>query len=272
MKYSVIVPASKPTALHYTLYALSMQSVKLDEVLVVQSTSDSKDRKGIATEAEKFGAKIVQCKKPDSRAAARNAGIDAARNELLLFVDDDTILNTNFVSNLSLYMAFCFLKDFVFHSFRSEMEPCFTEQFYKKKIKDDDFKKFLIEFREPGRIDNLNMQADPPLALWHLPITSNLTVKKSTIKKFDLYFDENFEGWGEEDIEWDFRALLTDKIQFIIPRPPLTNWHLNHDFDIQKRIETFRKNVKYFITKHPVMRILRADLYKQPGMNLDGII
>ncbi len=87
IKYSVIIPAyNAERTLPLTLEALQRQTVPRDryEVIVVDDGSTDETAR-IATE---FGARVIR-QENQGPAAARNAGVRAARGEIVLFTDAD---------------------------------------------------------------------------------------------------------------------------------------------------------------------------------------
>ena len=76
-------------------------------------------------------------------------------------------------------------------------------------------------------------------------------------------WDENFTGWGEEDIDYTFRAY---KKGFSLMMPSLDNYisiHLSHEIgDIVSLLE----NAEYLLSKYPELREERSAFYKAIGI------
>lgn len=84
---SIVIPTrARPSYLDVTLASLIPQARSADaEVLVV---SDGLDPETAAI-VERHGARVVSLPEPRGANAARNAGVRAARGDLIVFVDDD---------------------------------------------------------------------------------------------------------------------------------------------------------------------------------------
>jgi glycosyltransferase involved in cell wall biosynthesis len=89
---SVIVPVrNAQDHIAMCLRAIQQSSVLPAEVLVVDDGSQD----GSADVAERLGAHVLRLPKSRGPAAARNAGADAARQPVLMFLDADVMVHTN---------------------------------------------------------------------------------------------------------------------------------------------------------------------------------
>ena len=90
---SVVIPThNDATCLELTLRSLRRQSVAADrfEVIVVRDGGDADTYAGIADAGKGLNLRIVELPERRGRAGARNAGIDNACADLLLFLDADS--------------------------------------------------------------------------------------------------------------------------------------------------------------------------------------
>ncbi|MGH7536729.1 MAG: glycosyltransferase family 2 protein [Gemmatimonadales bacterium] len=89
--------------LERALTAAGRSGVKFGEILVVDNAS--RDR-GVALVRERFPeVTVVQLPENDGPAAARNAGFQAARNDLILFTDNDVALDPDCAGHLAAALA-----------------------------------------------------------------------------------------------------------------------------------------------------------------------
>lgn len=94
MDISVIIPTyNEEKYLEATLRSITKQKTKLKYEIIV---SDSKSTDGTLKIAKKYADKIVISPKR-SIAAGRNAGASAAKGEIFVFVDADTILMSDYL-------------------------------------------------------------------------------------------------------------------------------------------------------------------------------
>jgi GT2 family glycosyltransferase len=94
----VIPTRDKATRLRLTLATLRRQSRPPDEIVVVNDGSTD-DTPMVLTEAVRAGIPLrVVARTGEGRAAARNAGADAATGGLIIFLDDDILVSPGFVA------------------------------------------------------------------------------------------------------------------------------------------------------------------------------
>ena len=96
---SVVIPTfGHALSLEATLKCLQQQTLPSDhfEVIVVDNNADSTDSTRVASIASHFDVRLVSASSPGP-AAARNAGIRAARGRIVVFVDDDVEFDHGFL-------------------------------------------------------------------------------------------------------------------------------------------------------------------------------
>lgn len=84
---SIVIPTrSRPDYLDVTLASVATQARAVGaEVVIINDGSD----RSTAALAERAGARLVSFPEPRGLNAARNAGVRAARSDLIVFIDDD---------------------------------------------------------------------------------------------------------------------------------------------------------------------------------------
>lgn len=95
---------------------------------------------------------------------------------------------------------------------------------------------------------------------WDFCASNNLSVRKSNIASMG-YWDENFTGWGEEDMDFSYRLFRNGSRIIISENGPLYSYHLDHDIDYEKNLKSLLSNSIYFVNKFPEMLKLRKDVY-----------
>jgi glycosyltransferase involved in cell wall biosynthesis len=100
MKVSVVIPAYNEAArIGACLDALNAQTVKPDEIIVVDNNCTDQT----AEIARAKGARIV-AEKVQGITAARSAGFDAAKYDIIARTDSDTIVNPDWIEKIHFYM------------------------------------------------------------------------------------------------------------------------------------------------------------------------
>ncbi len=87
MKVSAVVPAYNEAARIGAVLRPLLDCSLVDEVIVVDDGSDD----GTGDVARKFGVQVITMPTNQGKAAALNAGVAAARNDILLFLDADLV-------------------------------------------------------------------------------------------------------------------------------------------------------------------------------------
>ncbi|MDT7870827.1 MAG: glycosyltransferase family A protein, partial [Thermoproteus sp.] len=99
MRLSVIIPTYKRAwALPYVLDSLSKQSIKPDEVVIILKPSGDNSENVIKKFQKMLNIKIV-LQSGGYSSTAYALAIEAARGDLLLFIDDDAIAHPDWVKN-----------------------------------------------------------------------------------------------------------------------------------------------------------------------------
>ena len=93
---------------------------------------------------------------------------------------------------------------------------------------------------------------------WTMVWTGIVAIPTATVRAHDLYFDEGFKGWGTEDQEWAYRVhhsgtpvVLGDNVYGI---------HMPHTRDVIKSFVSCLANWRYFLAKWPTreVEVMRA--------------
>ena len=104
----VIATKNRPQDLEATVASLLAQSCTADELIVIDQSNDSASKRAVeraVANRRRFqgGAPVLQYIHKSNipgAAAARNVGIDLARGDILVFLDDDVILEPDFLREM----------------------------------------------------------------------------------------------------------------------------------------------------------------------------
>jgi hypothetical protein len=84
---------------------------------------------------------------------------------------------------------------------------------------------------------------------WAFCWSGNIGISRDTIERSNLYFDESFNGWGGEDLEWAYRAHLAGaRIEFL---PEAWGVHLPHERNVGDQIASEQENFRRLLALHP---------------------
>jgi glycosyltransferase involved in cell wall biosynthesis len=114
---------------------------------------------------------------------------------------------------------------------------------------------------------------------WTIVWTGVVAIPVAAVREHDLYFDEDFKGWGSEDQEWAYRVYLSGTP--IALGNNVYGMHMPHTRDVVKSFESWRANWRYFLSKWPTreVEVMRAfdwiegnKCYPEVVAELDSIV
>ncbi|OQY27117.1 MAG: hypothetical protein B6244_11580 [Candidatus Cloacimonetes bacterium 4572_55] len=180
MKASVIIPCyNGPEFIRSCLDCFRIQTHLDFEVVVVDDGSDHP--LDIDPDTYPFSLRILSHPKNRGRAAARNTGVRAARNDLIIFLDSDMIVSSDFIAA---------------HVAAHELGECgaivgdirFTDQWSGQP---------LAKYFDTRGAAKLKSGKEIPYRYF---VTGNASTRKSLLISIGL-FDEGFPKYGGEDLE-----------------------------------------------------------------------
>ena len=163
-------------------------------------------------------------------ACKRNFGIRNSSSEYLVFIDDDVIPGDNLIeyfynNRFSNKMTSC-LVDF---------DPPKSPYLYYRRRKENSVKKKFISKKELNPIYATSMA---------------FGVRKSTIAQKDLYFNENFKGYGWEDVDYFIQASQSG-IKLDLAKVKVTHKELSDYKKYFKKQLLMGSWFRYFLDKNP---------------------
>lgn len=166
------------------------------------------------------------------RAAARNAGIAAARAAVVLFNDADILASSDLLS-----------KHLRRHRERSGIAVVGLE------VQVKDFAEYEFKRDNPQRRGHLHPPSRKALS-WLYFLTGNASVRRDDLVRVGG-FDENFTGYGHEDLELGYR-LQRSGIR-IVYEPDAVNYHCQAVAyeDQKEKMRLAGRSTARFYRKHP---------------------
>jgi len=241
---SIIIPVYRRYESIITiLESLSKQTKvnNLKEIIICDSEKGDENMKSAIERCKPLfnNTEIKHVFVENNLSAKRNAGINQADSENLIFIDDDCVPEQDFISN---HLRMLKVSQNVLF--------CGIVEFNKNNVKISNY----IKFRNSRHAKvNLSNYTEYPKHLDHMDFTNfvamNMSCKKKLLTDNKLYFDEDFLGYGSEDTEFGCRAqkkgVLIQKCSAKIIHEEIG------DFDLfcKKIYHTSRDGIPKFISK-----------------------
>lgn len=102
---------------------------------------------------------------------------------------------------------------------------------------------------------------------WDFCASNNLSVRRTYVEKIG-YWDENFVGWGEEDIDFAYRLYIMGVLPVVPEDGPVYAYHLDHEIDSERNHLSLDRNARYFVRKFPDMQLYRKETYTHYKIDL----
>lgn len=188
---------------------------------------------------------------------ARNLALRQVSGRILLIMDADMVLPSGFLQHL--------------HEkyYSGEVDVCLVGQMIDYRpdgvydLPDGDeagsglpyeqYRATLVELQgSPGvRLDQ-RLDRDPAVA-WTAVWAGLVAIPVATVQRHGLSFDENFHGWGLEDVEWGYRVWRSGIP--IIMREDVYGMHQPHPRPGRLGDDDYHANGRYFLAKWPTLEV-----------------
>ncbi len=283
LSLGVVVPCHNNSwQLSGLLESLQYQTVKPEMVVVVDDNSNPSEKVRLRYLCRNFRA--VYTKLPDPRthleafgrrSQARNLGTKTLDTDLILYLDGDMLLGPKYVQEIKCYHAV--LREIYIRGRRYSilaaqqakgMDDCLSE---------------VARQQIPATPLSLGY-ATPPTSFvwekaykaayydkWEWCASSNLSVRNEHVSQIG-YWDENFVGWGEEDIDFSFRLYRLGLTPIHLVSGNAVSYHLEHHIDHETNTLTLKKNGSYLMSKFPELVEYRREAYARYGVNIDDFL
>ncbi len=210
MRYSFVIPTyNMKEGLKKTLEALNhFPGYGRDdyEVVLVDDGSPQpvfKNIKGVNRNYHLNYVYLERCEE-SCRARARNYGINTARGEYIVFIDDDIMVESDYLQELD--RCFRFSGNLVVTGTRLNCPSHLIDGTDIKEIRKAACREGDTHVLEVRHLiyNTLSYNLGAHKYPWMLTFTSNLAVPRKLLLEIEG-FDENFKKWGYEDVELGYR-------------------------------------------------------------------
>jgi glycosyltransferase involved in cell wall biosynthesis len=239
LEISVVIPTyNRLDRLRYVIPALLRSDLREDQYELVVADSNSND--GTAeylAEIAREHPNVRHLPGPyTGRAMARNAGIDAARADIVLFTDADIIASPDLLArHLELHKTRLGIA-----VVGLELQVASYEEY--EKLRDRPYE------RRPLHPDSRKRLS------WLYFLTGNASVRRDDLIRLGK-FDESFTGYGHEDLELGYRIEADGMKILYESRAVNYHWHPVPYAEQKERMKLAGRSTVRFYRKHPSLQV-----------------
>jgi glycosyltransferase involved in cell wall biosynthesis len=256
---SVVIPCHNSARnLDWILEALMPQLRRHDEVIVVD------DHSARNVPAPKWASRtrltlMRRDGRSPNRAGARNDGWKAAHGDVVVFLDGDMVPSPGFVGALTRLHSEH--RGVAIKSPRMSLTRSQQKRGKRPCLHDVATPERWIEGPRPAWRPRCARTSH-----WYLAASNALSVERRFVERIGGW-DEEYRGWGEEDMDFAYRLHLAG-LSFVFPDPRwLYAVHLDHA-PADGWATSLDRNARRFVRKFPEVYDVRLPAYQQCGIAL----
>jgi glycosyltransferase involved in cell wall biosynthesis len=277
------------------LSALRQQVCPPDEIICVDDNSTFSEATQTRRLARAYNAVYIDLPRLAQhcgrRSAARNAGTLVARSDLVLYLDSDMVVGPGYLASIRWYHylnTMVLLKgtriDFPngrLSNMLPESAPApgmalqpWGEYSSPKSRYSHEHPITALKRQQTDRLHSSTANLDDlQLAFdrWDWCASNNLSVRRHYVLAAGGW-DENFHGWGEEDMEFSYRMFLLGLRPVIQVSGPIFAVHVEHSVDREANQHSLARNAAYFSRKFPETAAFRMDAYRDYGLDVSRMV
>jgi len=240
LRISVVIPTyNRLDTLRHVIPSLLAQDVHPEsyEIIVADSQSNDGTREYLAEEIRRAPRLRHEPGPYTGRASARNAGIAAARAPIVLFTDADIIASPDLLSR---------------HLARHD-RPGGSRAIVGLEVQVNSYDDYLSKSASPALRKELHPRNRKQLD-WLYFLTGNASVPRAELDRVGR-FDEDFTGYGHEDLELGYRLKHANVTIEYEPLAVNYHWHPVPFDQQQGRMELAGRSTVRFYRKHPTLGV-----------------
>jgi predicted glycosyltransferase involved in capsule biosynthesis len=208
------------------------------------------------------------------RSHARNVGTKCLDTDIILYLDGDMLLGPGYIDEIKHYHAALqriYIRGQRYSISAAQqkkgMEICLAEV-KKQQIPRETLRSYITP--PPNFVGTKACQA-AYYDKWEWCASNNLSVRNEHVSQIG-YWDENFVGWGEEDIDFSFRLYRLGLTPIHLVSGNAASYHLEHHIDHETNTLTLKKNGSYLMSKFPELAEYRREAYALYDVNIDDLL
>ncbi|MFN8576582.1 MAG: glycosyltransferase [Candidatus Sericytochromatia bacterium] len=261
-KVSIIIPTyNRANNLFYVLNSLVFQNFEEFEVIIADDGSTDNTREIVESFRNKLNIRYAFCGENQGFRAARtrNIGLSKARGQLIIFLDSDIVVPSNYIeSHIEAHKKY---NNIVVNTFVYRMKEYKTEDL--GMIPKYFISKHINNLEEDSKF-RFNIFDREPIDEGYYLDSNSLSIKAEHIK-YDG-FDSNFVGWGHEDTELGYR-FINKGFKFLFIKEGCESYHIHHSTRETKNEED-KINWNRIVKKYHLKNIY----VPLPSLEVEGLV
>ena len=249
---SVVIPTyDEPERLEAALKSLSQQDYphEATQIIVVDDASPHLDAERLHAAIAPLQLLLLRNEQNQGRARARNAALQVASGDLVVFLDSDMTVGANFLRAHA-------------QRHQNHAEAVFVGNIrFAREIPPTSLTRYL-EGRGVHRVDT-----DKPIP-FNCFVTGNSSVRRSSLIRVG-FFDEDLTAYGGEDLELGYRLHLAGIPFYYAPEALSYHYHLRSLEPLCRLMQTYgSKSIPILLNKHPELdAVLRLDFIRASALS-----
>lgn len=257
LSLSIVIPTyDEPELLEATLQSLARQDYPFEavEIIVVDDASPHLDPDHLHAITGAFPLKLIRHPTNQGRARARNSGIRAARSDIIVFLDSDMTVESDFLQIHASLHRTCSGTVVIGHIR------------FGPHIPDTRLSRYI----HSRGVSQLKPDEPVPFKCF---VTGNSSVRRDQLLQVGL-FDEDFTAYGGEDLELGYRLHLHGLKFHYAPQALSFHNHLRSLDQACRLMYTYgQKSLPLLLQKHPGLApLLRLDFLEAPHFSLASLL
>ena len=237
---SLVMPTyDEPERLEAALESLSQQDYPREatEIIVVDDASPNLDTARLEAALAPFPLRLIRNRENQGRARARNAALQVASGEIIIFLDSDMTVDAEFLRT------------------HAESHQTHSEAIFVGNIR---FASEIPPTRLTRYIESRGVHGadvDKPIH-FKCFVTGNSSVRRSSLLRVGV-FDEELTSYGGEDLELGYRLHLAGIPLYFAAEALSYHHHLRALEPLCQLMQTYgRESIPILLRKHPELNSL----------------
>jgi GT2 family glycosyltransferase len=279
----VVIPChNNSIQLSAVLRSLTAQTTRPEKVVAVDDNSNPQEEVRLRRLCDTYSAIYHRLPLPRNRSEAlgrrshaRNAGSRLLDTDLILYLDGDMLLGPGYLEEIRRYHVR--LGRIYLRGPRYSISPAAQGRgmdLCLNSIGRQDLEGDIahVEYAmPPSDFKWKRVCGSAYCDQWEWCAGNNLSVRRNYAADIGLW-DENFFGWGEEDIDFSYRLYKHGLMPIFLGSRNAACYHLDHPVDHEKNRSTLCANARYLLKKFPEIAEHRRQAYRLFNIDLDTLL